>query len=83
MQLYFYSFATGGFFMYQSPDIVKVSLDIKDTFAAYAAACPPDEGFTQTTSPGNPCLTLYEHFVDTYDWGAGCYLSFDPPAGVV
>lgn len=40
--------------MYQKPDFVKVSLDIKDNFAAYTG-CHMDEGIIYTQALGSMC----------------------------
>lgn len=59
--------------MYQSPDFIKVDLDVKDNFAAYTS-CPPDtvwagghvEGTCENTGGGYvpmstlPASTLYQ-----------------------
>ena len=55
--------------MYQTPDFVKVDLDIKDNFAAYSG-CYQKEGIVYTVMEGTMCTDHAEE--------AGIMSSTDP-----
>ena len=53
--------------MYQAPDLIKVDINVSDSFAAYGAACPMDDETTvRWTAPCSPADPNYSYTYKTY-----------------
>ena len=67
--------------MYQSPDVIKVKVNVEDVFASYGGGCPMDEyGQWRWTSPCEG-TSDYAFDGDTYvglNWGFECYSTKNP-----
>ena len=66
--------------MYTAPDLIKVKLNVTESFAAYTG-CAPDEGgiWNYVT----PCADTDDYRWEnvtflSLGWGDGCYHSFNP-----
>ncbi len=75
--------------MYQSPDIIKVSVDVKDTFAAYTVECPADNQTVNSdpqpcylSHPGDAVNYHYVNGPEPFVLGEWCYTLLDAPAGL-
>lgn len=59
--------------MYQSPDVIKVKVNVEDVFASYTSACPHDEyqGYTVPCGPSDPNFFHDVYIEEPYPWQ--CY----------
>lgn len=68
--------------MYQSPDFVKVDVNVKDVFANYLqTGCPMDQfGIWRYIAPceGTPDYAFEGDTYISLGWGDGCYSTLLP-----
>lgn len=68
--------------MYQSPDFVRVDVNVKDVFADYTpTGCPMDEfGMWRHTAPceGTPEYSFEGETYVSLGWGNTCYSTNQP-----
>ncbi len=67
--------------MYQSPDVIKVKVNIDEVFASYHEICPMDqfqqESYTIPCSPSDPNYTIVANTYIGLGWGDSCYSTQD------